>query len=109
MTKEEKAKICEILGYSKAIQLLKPADKQTQKMYEEIDKRLAELLSATEEPPVEKKVIEEHHYYNHGSWWSSPTTTYTYELHPLSGTFPCCNDNNTINTTVYSDLVNLKT
>ena len=78
MTKEEKSKICEILGYSKAIQLTKLDAEQSQKMLEEIDKRLIELISAKEEPIVEKKVIEEH-YYNHNNypWWQGSSWTYT--------------------------------
>ena len=79
MTKEEKSKICEILGYSKAIQLTKLDAEQSQKMLEEIDKRLIELISAKEEQIVEKKVIEEHHYYNHNNypWWQGSSWTYT--------------------------------
>lgn len=32
MTKEEKAKVCEILGFSKALQITRPDAKQTQKI-----------------------------------------------------------------------------
>lgn len=77
MTKEEKAKVCEILGFSKALQITMPDAKQTQKMLEEIDKRLTELISASEMP--EKKTIEEHHYYHHydHDWWKPYWTTTT--------------------------------
>lgn len=82
MTKEEKAKVCEILGFSKALQITRPDAKQTQKMLEEIDKRLTELISASEIP--EKKTIEEHHYYHHydHDWWKPYWTTTTITANP---------------------------
>ena len=86
MTKEEKAKVCEILGFSKALQITRPDAKQTQKMLEEIDKRLTELISASEIP--EKKTVEEHHYYYHYDHnWQKPywtTTTITADSSDLN-------------------------
>lgn len=83
MTKEEKAKVCEILGFSKALQITKPDAKQTQKMLEEIDKRLTELISASEMP--EKKTVEEHHYYHHYDydWWKPYWTATTTNVDSL--------------------------
>lgn len=69
MTKEERAKVCNILGLSKALQILSSKDKNVANTCKEIDKIIEELIVSPEEKEVivEKKIIE--HHYDRGPYW----------------------------------------
>jgi len=96
MTSKEKSIICEIMGFSKALQISKPSDDQSQKMFEEIDKRLSELLGSSEGP--EKKIIEEHHYHHYNSY----PVRYGNWSEIVDNMKLTCSDSSTVNCSVIS-------